>query len=306
MFSHSNSLSKRKRHWQKWLLGFSGGTFLFTFLLILAAIAGFRSLRPNLTEDWQPIYQGVDLQVTEIPQTLGKGRMMAIRIKWDTPGLRMEHRTPDFPLSKNGWQQTTGDRLFKLELADWALQRQKPSIFVNTTRYEPHQIWRSIPGNAVTTLETLVINGQASHQHEHSYLLWWDQDGHATMELSKPPSPESLQSAVLGIGVQGVSIKDGQARPGTMSGFAEPIPRTLMGIDNQNKTLYLIAFEEITDAGMVEMAIAAGVQDGAMVDSGDATHLLIGPDAKGITPHTGLRNRRPLAGYLMIFAEPLP
>lgn len=229
---------------------------------------------------------------------------MAVRIKWDTPGLEMKHRTPDFPLPDNAWEKSSGDRLFKLEIADWALRRHNPSIFVNTTRYTPHQIWRSFPGNSVTTLESLVIDGQASHQHQHSYLLWWDQSGNAHMEMSKPPTPGILQSAVLGIGVQGVSIYGGRARPGAMSGFADPIPRTFMGIDNEKKELYLIAFEEITDAGMVEMAIAAGVQDGAMVDSGDATHLLIGKNAKNIAPHTGIRNRRPLAGYLMIFAEP--
>ncbi|OKH18753.1 phosphodiester glycosidase family protein [[Limnothrix rosea] IAM M-220] len=291
-----------KKHWRSWLLGISG----VSCLLVLGAIAGLRSLRPALTEDWQPIYQGVDLLVTEIPDNLGKGRMMAVRVQWDTPGLEMQHREPDFPLPAEPWNQTEGDRLFKLTLADWALQRQQPSIFVNTTRYTPHQIWRSIPGNAVTTLETLVIDGQASHQHKHSYLLWWDKAGNARIETNKPPTTEILQTAVLGIGVQGVSISEGQARPGAMSGFADPIPRTFMGIDNTNKYLYLIAFEEITDAGMVEMAIALGVQDGAMVDSGDATHLLIGKDAKNITAHTGIRNRRPLAGYLLIFAEPLP
>ena len=301
MFAFLKSSPTQKRSWKKWAMGFGGGTLL----LVLGAIAGLRTLRPEPTEDWQGIYQGVDLLVTQIPKNLGKGRMMAVRIKWDTPGLEMKHRTPDFPFPKNGWEKTAGDRLFKLEIADWALQRQQPAIFVNTTRYTPHQIWRSIPGNAVTTLESLVIDGEASHQHQHSYLLWWDQSGNAQMELIKPPSPEILQSAALGIGVQGVSIKNGQARPGAMSGFAEPIPRTFMGIDNENKTLYLIAFEEITDAGMVGMAITLGVQDGAMVDSGDATHLLVGQDAKGVAPHTGIRNRRPLAGYLMIFAEPL-
>lgn len=302
MVTRTNAVSKQKRAWKKWLMGCTGGFML----LVLGAIAGLRTLRPKITAAWQPIYQGIDLQVLPIPENVGQGNMMAIRIKWDTPGLEMKHRTPDFPLPKQGWTQTTGDRLFKLELADWAMLRHQPSIFVNTTRYTPHQIWRSFPGNAVTTLETLVIDGQASHQHVHSYLLWWDQGGNAFMEPCKPPTPDILRSAVLGIGVQGISIKNGLAQPGTMSGFAEPIPRTLMGIDNANKTLYLIAFEEITDAGMVEMAIAAGVQDGAMVDSGDATHLLIGPEAKDVLPHTGLRNRRPLAGYLMIFAEPLP
>ncbi|MGB2927168.1 MAG: phosphodiester glycosidase family protein [Limnothrix sp.] len=295
--SISKSPKKTKRWWK-----ISGVSVL---LLILAAGFGVRSLRPAVTEDWQPLYQGIDLLVRPIPDRLGKGRMMAVRVKWNESGVEMQHRQPDFPLPEKPLEQSVGDRLFRLEIADWALQRQNPAIFVNTTRYEPPQIWRSIPGNPVSTLETLVIDGQASHRHEHSYLLWWDQAGEARLETQKPPSLESLQTAVLGIGVQGVSISQGQANRGAMSGFADPIPRTFMGIDNDNKTLYLIAFEEITDAGMVEMAIALGVQDGAMVDSGDATHLLIGKNAKELKAHTGVRNRRPLAGYLLIFAEPL-
>lgn len=291
----------KRNQLRRWGLGLAGvGLCLGIF-----GFVGLRWLRPAVTEDWQGIYQGVDLLVRPIPERLGKGRMMAVRVKWDTAGLEIKHREPDFPLPERAWEKSVGDRLFRLTLADWALQRQKPAIFVNTTRYEPHQIWRSLPSNPTSTLETLVIDGKASHRHEHSYLLWWDEAGNATLETTKPPSMESLQTAKLGIGVQGVSISQGKANRGAMSGFAEPIPRTFMGIDNRNKTLYLLAFEEITDAGMVEMAIALGVQDGAMVDSGDATHLLIGEKAKGIRPHTGIRNRRPLAGYLMIFAEPL-
>lgn len=294
--------SGNSRNPWRWYWRIGGAGLIFVILALL----GLRSLRPPITDDWQGIYQGVDLWVRPIPARLGKGRLMAVRVRWDTPGLELKLREPDFPLPNKGWQQRVGDRLYRLTLADWALQRQKPAIFVNTTRYEPPEFWRSIPGNPVRTHETLVINGKASHRHDHSYLLWWNQTGNARLERTKPPSLESLQTATIGIGVQGVSIFQGRANKGAMSGFADPIPRTFMGIDNETKTLYLLAFEEITDAGMVEMAIALGVKDGAMVDSGDATHLLIGENAKGFMAHTGVRNRRPLAGYLLIFAEPLP
>ena len=126
------------------------------------------------------------------------------------------------------------------------------------------------------------------------------------MEMAKPPSEKGLTAGCLGIGIQGVSVANGELRMSAMSQLPEPTPRTFIGIDNANKTLYLIAFKEISDVGMVEMAIALGVKDGGMVDSGDATHLLIGENAKDVKAHTGIRNRRPLAGYLMIFAEPLP
>lgn len=232
--------------------------------------------------------------------------MMAVRVRWDTPGIILQHRNPDFPLPMAGWQQSQGDRLYRLTLADWALQRQHPAILVNTTRYLPAESWRSLPGRPVATAETLVIKGQASHREQDNYLLWWDQAGMAQLERTKPPSLQGLQTAVLGMGVQAVSIFDGQVNYGARSPIAEPIPRTFIGIDNASKSLYLIAFEKISDVGMTEMAIALGVKDGAMVDSGDATHLLIGDRAQDVLSHAGIRNRRPLAGYLMIFAEPLP
>lgn len=272
---------------------------------LLGAIALFQSLRPPLTVGWQPLYEGIDLQVSPIPSQYGKGRMMAIRVKWDTPGVEINHRQPDFPFTQVPWQWKSG-YLFRLEVADWALERHKSAIFVNTTRYTPFRPWESFPGNAVATVETLVMEGKASHAHRHSYLLWWDKFGNAHQELTKPPSQAVLDAAVLGIGMQGVSIANGQARPGVNSQVAKPIPRIFMGIDNANKTLYLIGFEEITDVGMVDMAIALGVQDGGMVDSGDASHLLIGEQAKGVRAHTGIRNLRPLAGYLLIEATPLP
>jgi hypothetical protein len=273
-------------------------------VLVIGAIAIVQSLRPPLTNGWQPLYEGIDMMISPISTDVGKGRMMAIRVKWDTPGIELKHRQPDFPFTQVPWPWKSG-YLFRLEVADWALERHKPAIFVNTTRYTPFRPWESYPGNAVATVETLVIDGKASHAHKHSYLLWWDKSGNAHQELTKPPSQEVLDAAVLGIGMQGVSIANGEARPGVMSLVAEPIPRIFMGIDNANKTLYLIGFEEISDAGMVNMAIALGVKDGGMVDSGDASHLLIGEDAKGVRAHTGLRNLRPLAGYLLISADPL-
>lgn len=277
------------------------------FLLFILAIAFMlRVFRPAKTAGWQEIYQGVELLVQDISPTVGKGRYMAIRVKWDTPGVQLQHRLPDVPPRADSWQQGISNRLFHLEFADWALWRQQPAVLVNTTAYDPHQWWQSLPGKTVRTVETIVWEGQASHSHRDSYLLWWDSEGDAFLETSKPPDPAILQSADLAIGVQAVALSRGQANEASLGGRAnQKIPRTFIGIDNANKTLYLFAFENISAIGMVAEAIALGVTDGAMVDSGDATHLLMGRNAENTLPHTGIRHKRPLAGYLMIYADPL-
>ncbi len=159
---------------------------------------------------------------------------------------------------------------------------------------------------AVRSLETLVVESRVSHLHEHSYLLYWDDEMRAGALTHKPPDPEILQKARLAIGLQGVQVSEGLPRTNTFADLDLLGDRTFIGIDPEREILFLMAFEKASGHLMIDRAVEAGVIYGGQVDSGDGTTLLIGPGAEGLPPHSGIRNPRPLGPYLQIIADPVP
>jgi hypothetical protein len=283
---------KGRRPWLKILMLLSLGAAAFLVGL-------YFYLRPAPLERTE-IFQGVYLTVLDYPKSAdGGGRVMIVEVHWDTPGVRLQHRPYDYAFSPD---DPTSPH-YNLAFADWALMRHRPAILVNTTRYSPSGYLDSLPGMAVRTHETLVVDGHPSHIHEHSYLMYWDADGEAHMQTSKPPSQQSLDAAVLGIGMQGIQIAQGRAQINAVATHGMAYSRTFIGCDPTSKILYLMAFESATPRRMLSVARDAGVVYGGMVDSGDGTSLLVGPDAKNVRSHSGIRNRRPLGPYLMVHAN---
>jgi hypothetical protein len=276
--------------------------FLFLGLALLwGCILLYWILRPGLM-DRTEIFRGVFLTVDSIQKEAdGSGRVMIVEVHWDTPGIRFANRSFDFELDPSNPESPH----YRLAYADWALMRERASVLINTTIFLPDSRASIFPGMPVRSNETLVVQGSVSHIHEHSYLLYWDKEGDVHLEQSKPPSPESLEAAVTGIGLQGIPVFDGRARLNAIDHKDESFPRTFIGVDPRRKILFLMAFEEATAYAMIERAVEAGVVHGGMLDSGNSTNLLIGRGADGIHPHTGIRSWRPLGGYLTIHAKPL-
>ena len=271
------------------------------FVLLILVFLYFW-LRPSVMPRTE-IFEGVFLTVEELPKTsLGSGRTMILEVHWRNPGVRLEHREYDYPVHRD----IRSTPHFNLTFADWALWRHGPSVLVNTTRYEPSRYRDSLPGMAVRSLETLVVDSRISHLHEHSYLLYWDDKMQAGALTQKPPDTETLEKAVLAIGLQGVQISGGIPRYNTFADLNTLDDRTFIGIDPERGILFLLAFENASGYLMIERAVQAGVIFGGQVDSGDGTSLLIGPGARGLPSHSGIRNLRPLGPYLKIIADPLP
>ncbi|HKJ90541.1 MAG TPA: hypothetical protein VJ960_05375 [Oceanipulchritudo sp.] len=285
----------RLKRWTIAILGLSSLALLVTGLL------GFW-LRPSPMPRTE-IFKGVFLTVEELSRTgLGSGRAMIVEIHWRTPGVRLEHRDFDYPVHPDD----PGTPHFNLTFGDWALWRHRPSVLVNTTRYHPSRYRDSLPGMAVRSGETLVVNSRISHRHEHSYLLYWDEEMRAGALTNKPPDPEILEKARLAIGLQGVQVNGGLPRTNTFADLDLLDDRTFVGIDPEREILFLMAFERASGYLMIDRAVEAGVIFGGQVDSGDGTTLLIGPGARGVPSHSGIRNPRPLGPYLKIIADPLP
>lgn len=272
--------------------------------VLFCGLAGwffYLSFKPELLSRTE-IYQGVYLTVEELPQKLeGRGKVMIIEVYWDTPGVRIENRPFDF--------SDVGDHSdashYRLEFADLALRRTNASILMNTSLYRPGALVHSIPGRPVQSVETLVVDGVVSHVHDHSYLLFWNVSMDAKFLQSKPPDPVSLSEAVMGVSTQGVQIAGGDARYNALGNREEIHARTFIGVDPDNRVLYLMAFENVSGYTMIDRAIAAGVVFGGQLDSGNSTNLLIGENARRVKAHSGIRNLRPLGPYISIYAEPL-
>ncbi len=277
----------------------------WVFAILLTLVITFAALLLWLRPDTTPrkeIYQGVFLTVEKLLEgSGGSGMAMIVEVHWDTSGIQINNRPYAFPVR-------TGDPHnphYRLAYADFSLAKEDAEVLINTTLYTPHRFYKSIPGMPVRSVETLVTNGKISHVHPHSYLLYWNHLKESHILTSKPPDSLSLGKAVTGIGLNGVQVRHGEAFYGAIANLDHQSARSFIGIDPVRNILYLLAFENVSARTMIDWAVDAGVIHGGQLDTGGATQLLIGRDARGITPHTGIRNWRPLGPYLTIQANPL-
>jgi hypothetical protein len=287
------------------IIRFSGGGFRFLlFSLVGLACLGlclllvfFVILSPkNLPR--QEIYRGVFLTVEEIPEEFGKGKVMIAEIHWDEPGVELYFS----PFRQNDSQ----GRHFTLLPADYLRWEADLDLMVNTTRYYPEEWWQSWPLRSVSSLETLVWDGTVSHIHPLSYMFGWDEDENFIYQNSKPPSAEFLVQLKWGMGVQSVSIHNGQIREGALDRNIVYDARTFLGVDPVDKVLWLIVGETISEIGMNTIATKQGVIVGGQLDTQDASNMIIGSDASGVRALTGIRGRRMLGGTMGVRAERLP
>ena len=237
--------------WRRILFG-----FIATFILGVSVAVLILAHRTPGAQVRTEIYQGVYLTVEDLPETNeARGKVMIVEVHWDTPGVRIENRPFDFDVRSD---DPTGAH-YKLEFADAALWRSGAAVLMNTCLYRPGSISSAIPGKAVRSSETLVVDGQVSHVDEHSYLLHWDAVMNGRIELEKPPSWEHLDRATNGLGLQGVQVREGKAVPAAMGNKENLEARAFIGIDPDARILYMIAFEEASGHYMMDRAVRAGV-----------------------------------------------
>lgn len=273
--------------------------WLVTAVALACAVMGFVYVklipaRP-VPMDWTPVYRGIEMRCDEAAAR-GK-RVMALRVYLDEPTVEIRMRPLDRGAVSRGGH-------YYLAFGAWERYRNGYQVLMNTTIYEPGGRWASYPGKVVRSVDTVVTGGRASHIHEHSYLLWVDHSGAPHMETKKPPPPASIAAARWGIGLQGVQVGGGQPRYGAVEQHGQADARSFIGFDG-NRRLYLIAWESATPEEMIATAIRLGVEWGGQLDSGSSTHLLLGADARGVRPLTGIHGVRPLGPYLGIRAAPL-
>jgi hypothetical protein len=275
----------------------------FALLLFLGVVAAggwtiIEFLRPPVTSNWTPIFQGVDYLCEEMSLQPDSGRALAIRVDLQAPGVEFVMRPLDQSAVDKGAH-------FRLALADFEMSRLNLSVLINTDLYTPGRRWESYPGQAVRAVDTLIIDSKPTHFYEHSYMFWVDQSKVPHLELRKPPKLAELGTASWGIGLQGVQVANGIAGRQATDSAQMPDARAFIGFDLSRRYIYLIALEHATTYTAMDFAIKVGVGFGGALDSGSATHLIFSSEAKGLRPRTGIRGSRPLGPYLGVRARPL-
>ena len=264
---------------------------------LLLWVVMFVVLRPKNVYR-EEIYSGVFLTVEDIPPSYGEGKVMIAEIHLSKPGVELFF-SPFFP-------RATGRRHFTLMPADYLRWKHDLDIMINSTRYYPAEWWRSYPLQKVDSLETLVWEGNVSHIHRLSYMLGWDKDLNFSYEFSKPPSEEFLRSIHWGIGVQSISIHEGQILEQAMDQRRLREARTFLAVDPIRNVIWFLVAEHISEFGMNSIAQQQGAFIGGQLDCQDASNMIVGNGARGVGSYRGIRGRRPLAAVIGVRADPLP
>lgn len=275
--------------------------FLLSLLLLgIAVLWGIREwLRPPVS-GWRPVFQGVDYYCAEIPpRGAESGRVVALRLHLDDPSVSLLMRPIDRDALESGGQ-------YILTWPDWERSEQDLAVLLNSAIYYPGQMWQSYPGQTVKAVDMVVVNGRETHFYPHSYLLWLDRERRPHVSLTKPPTKEQIADAQWGIGLQGVQVVEGKGNYGAIDRHEHAEARAFVGFHAERRELYLMAFENVTPVTMIDIAVELGVHFGGMLDSGNATWLILSPDAKGLRPWTGIRGGRPLGPYIGVRAKRLP
>lgn len=271
-------------------------TLVLAPLLLIGTILLLRwYLTPNVMPRTE-ISPGVFLEVRELHRPgLAEGKVMIAEIHWDTPGLEIVMRPFDEDLLPKG-------KHYRLTSPSLEVLKEDYILLMNGTLSHPAEWHQSYPGAAIASNETVIANGVWSHVHEHSYLIWWDAKGNAHVEQSKPPTGACLQSAVIGIGVQGLAAADGKLRLGALSAPESGAldAQSIIGIDPQRRILWLLSFKKASVREAAQIALESGARFVGRLDSGDASTMIIGRSANALFPFSGHRQKRFLGGYIAV------
>jgi hypothetical protein len=241
------------------------------------------------------IAPGVFLEVHHFNQPgTAEGAVMVAEIHWDTPGVEIVIRPFDESLSPEAH--------YRLASPSWLTFIDDYLVLLNGTRFGPGDWYKNYPGSPVYTHETSIVKGEWSHVHEHSYLLWWDRDGGAHFDQTKPPTEESRANAYNGIGFQAVQVAFGKVRKGALGGHLDggQFSQSFIGVDPDNKIVWLVAYEHTTELFASSFIADRGAQFAGRLDSGRGTAMVAGPRVKGVFPFSGIRNERLVGNYVAV------
>jgi hypothetical protein len=271
--------------------------FLLALAVVSAVATGFFLVRQRRPIAPIEIYEGVTYGCERLEAAnSGAGLMHWVRVDLAARGIELFVTPLDPEAVAQGWQ-------FRLKRTGRAVRDETLSVGINATMFTRDAGWPPMAGDLARGLETTVAEHHVSHIWEHTYLLWFEDDLTPHLETTKPPSESALANARWGIGGQGVGLTGGKVREGMEHGPADS--RTAVGIDRDNKLLFLAVFEKASPRRALEKLAELGAKEGMLLDGGDSTSMALGDQARGVRPGVLTGDWRPVATHFGVRARSL-
>jgi hypothetical protein len=279
-------------NWTSWLARVVG-----VMSLVGLVIGGFAYWGRRGPQAPTEIFKGATYGCEELEATdEGSGLVHWVRIDLTAPGIELYVTPLDPDAVAQGWQ-------YRLRRIGDVVGREQLAVAINGAMFRSDSGWRPrLPGDLANGVETVVADHVVSHVWQHTYLLGFDDQLAPFLRPSKPPTAAELAKAKWGIGGQAVWLHDGQVWPGS---DRHPDSRTAVGVDRQQKLLFLAVAQNISPRLMLEKLAALGAKDGILLDGGSSSSMAIGEGAKGIRSGTLYGGWRPVATYFGVRAQPL-
>lgn len=241
------------------------------------------------------IYRGVAYGCDELTGPNGRGLIHWVRVDLSAPGVEVFATPLDPDAVAQGWQYRTA-------YVGEAVERHGLAVAINGT-YFARASRLPRPGTLARGHETLVASGVVSHEDPTSFMLWFDGDGRAHFEPTRPAAPGVLERARWGIGGNLKLLERGE-----ISRFAHndaPDAHTVIGVDQTRSVLVLAVMESASQRRAAEELRRLGAADGLMLDGGSSSEMAIGADARGVRPGSLIGTWVPVANHFGVRARKL-
>ncbi len=270
---------------------------LSTGVAAAAAVGGWLAYRYHGPHAPVTVYRGVTYGCDRLPDTPESGGLVHwARADLAVPGVGLYVTPTDPDARANGWE-------YKLRRVSTAVADDGLAAAVNGTLFASDSSVVRLAGDLARSAETAVAGGVANHVDPNTYLLWWDRDGTAHLDLTKPPSPDVLARSAWAIGGQMAGLTGGRVNPS--AGHATDA-RTGVGADPARRLVWVACFDRASEHAALQRLADLGATEGLLVDGGTSTAMALGRDARGVRPGTVTGNWRPVAVQFGFRADPIP
>ena len=273
-----------------WFAGFVG-----LLIAVVCLWLWYRYHGPTLAP--VEIYQGLTYGCETLPETEETGGLVHwIKADLNVPGVEL-YTTPLDPTAvAQGFE-------YHLHYVPAQVKNQQLAAAVNGDLFDSKSWYFRMPGDPARSIETVVSNGQVNHIHAHTYLLWWDKDLNARLEVNKPPRQAILDHAKWGIGGQMALLMDGQVN---LAAGRAADQRTMVAAEPKKRLVWVACFDKASYFSAAHWMADRGAKLGVMVDGGTSVGMAVGPDAKNVRTGSVTGNWRAVATVFGFKAIKLP
>ena len=272
------------------------GGLLLT-VVAAAAVGGWFAYRYHGPTPPVEVYRGILYGCDRLADTdQGGGLVHWVRADLTVPGVRLYVTPTDPAATAAGWE-------YKLRHVSTAVADDRLAAAVNGTLFASDSTLVRLPGDLARSAETVVADGVANHVDPNTYLMWWDADGLAHAEMTKPPTPAVIARAKWAIGGQSVVVYDGTVRDAFGPGPTERL--TAVAADPDRHLVWIACFDRASYRFAGQQLVRMGAKIGMFVDGGTSVAMALGGDARGVRPGTVTGNWRPVATQFGFRADPL-